>query len=201
MFYTITKRHIGGRAHHARAPGTPTASVVEDGVAMHDLGSALVPTARLPAVTQGLIARTDRNIGDRSSRKSTHQKKMRPSRAKPYPNASQSSPIAGPDKSMQIQNIFTGHRFYQDLPRFLADAPHPLTKHPPFPISNFPFPLTVHESRMTPAPTHHKIEADRSTPASQRSTQSHDHPSGHQANPHSLVRSESHRPVGDFRDQ
>ena len=69
MFYYTIKRHIGGKvdedllprySHRSRriagraprrrrTPRRPT--LVEDGAAMHDLGSAPEITARLPAVT------------------------------------------------------------------------------------------------------------------------------------------------------
>lgn len=44
------KRHIGGRTHRVRAPALPTLQVVEDGVAMHDLGSAMAGAAPVAAL-------------------------------------------------------------------------------------------------------------------------------------------------------
>ena len=86
MFYTSTKRHIGGRALTARIPGTPTLQVVEDGVAMHDLGSAQELTARPQTVTPGSTRGLNRKRVIARRENETHiEKTLRPARAQPYP--------------------------------------------------------------------------------------------------------------------
>ena len=68
MFYDSSKRHIGGRVCATLPQVLPSIAGVEDGVAMHDLGSAHVPTVRLPAVTPGLARRGPiQQIGDRTA--------------------------------------------------------------------------------------------------------------------------------------
>ena len=97
------------------SPGTPTASVVEDGVAMHDLGSAKEITARLPAVTQGsarsIEGKEEQVLSSRSPENTdANEKHPRPSRAKPYPNRRHLDQRGGTARR---------HR-----PGFTAPAPH-----------------------------------------------------------------------------